>query len=147
MHTSLKLGLLLPFALVACAGAADPSSGQIDSDDPAVHLDKVDLGPRPTLVPDLIPVWTTSGYCGPGELTVQVKNQGTASTGVPSTTWVKIGTMTYELYTPILLPGETSSATGNFFTPDGRFTITVNATNDVPELNEANDVAVGACLE
>lgn len=101
--------------------------------------------------PDLVPVRTAPHYCDTddGELFVTVRNQGDVAAG-PSTTRVQFeGSSPVDLATPALDPGEQVRLDGVEL-PDGEgrfpFTIEVDRGRVVPEVNELNNVARGACL-
>lgn len=101
---------------------------------------------------DLIPVPDAQGgFCvRQGEkLLVTVRNQGVGPAG-PSSTRVDFGSGPQSAATPALGPGASTQVSvaipTGCFSPDCRFRITVDALLQVPESNEANNVASGVCI-
>lgn len=103
--------------------------------------------------PDLIPVPDPRGFfckTKDGKLVVTVRNQG-AGRSAPSQTEVDFGSLgRVSQPTPALDPGASTDLLFNIppgcFQPDCRFKITVDAMSDVPETNEANNIASDTCI-
>jgi hypothetical protein len=100
----------------------------------------------PSGLPDLVP--TSLNDCG---LTARITNQGTAPAGASTTTVTfppSFGSTTQP--TPPLGVGESFEFTvpipGPAFDPDAEWEIAADATAQVPESEEGNNVAFGLCL-
>jgi hypothetical protein len=104
--------------------------------------------------PDLIPVPGPAGFCqvdGAGRLIIKIRNQGTTSAS-GSMTKVEFcsgpGQVVVTLNTPPIDPGAVVELNVDFppGCADRSFTITVDSSNQVDEIDEGNNSASGQCI-
>lgn len=105
-----------------------------------------------TARPDLLPIPTNQFFCrrADGNLVVTVKNQGEGAAAMSSTR-VQFGDFgSQAMGTSALAPGASVELffpiPFGCYNPDCNFTITVDETNVVPEVNEGNNSAADFCL-
>jgi len=154
---------VLMLVLVGCGSAsttARPAATSTPTGTPAPTFT-----PTPSGLPDLLPVPGPAGsFCRfdtNGNLTVTIKDQGTAPAG-PSTTAVKIAGQftsslgsgafggTYTGMTPAIAAGQCTDVSVNVLITGGTIlsatlTITANSTGAVMESNTANNVVMATC--
>jgi hypothetical protein len=124
-----------------------------DAQHSSIHVEQIGERRQRVARADLVPVPNAAGdFCirNENQLSVTVRNQGTAAAGA-STTEVNFGTFGKStMPTPALAPGASTTLVftipAGCFDPNCEFQITVDVSGQVPESNEANNVAKGVCL-